>query len=186
MSDINPAVSNLPEIIRERILLLDGAMGTMIQRLQLDEAAVRGDRFADHDPSKDLKNFSDLLCLTHPNKITSIHDAYLEAGSDIVETNTFGASPVGMTEFDLPIDLVDEINKAAVACARAATDKWSEITPDRPRFVAGSIGPTTKQTAISTNVEDPAHRDVTFQEMRDSYLAQVQSCLLYTSPSPRD
>ena len=175
MSDINPAVSNLPEIIRERILLLDGAMGTMIQRLQLDEAAVRGDRFADHDPSKDLKNFSDLLCLTHPNKITSIHDAYLEAGSDIVETNTFGASPVGMTEFDLPIDLVDEINKAAVACARAATDKWSEITPDRPRFVAGSIGPTTKQTAISTNVEDPAHRDVTFQEMRDSYLAQVQS-----------
>ena len=127
MSDINPAVSNLPEIIRERILLLDGAMGTMIQRLQLDEAAVRGDRFADHDPSKDLKNFSDLLCLTHPNKITSIHDAYLEAGSDIVETNTFGASPVGMTEFDLPIDLVDEINKAAVACARAATDKWSEI-----------------------------------------------------------
>ena len=175
MSDINPAVSNLPEIIRERILLLDGAMGTMIQRLQLDEAAVRGDRFADHDPSKDLKNFSDLLCLTHPNKITSIHDAYLEAGSDIVETNTFGASPVGMTEFDLPLDLVDEINKAAVACARAATDKWSEITPDRPRFVAGSIGPTTKQTAISTNVEDPAHRDVTFQEMRDSYLAQVQS-----------
>ena len=175
MSNFNPAVSHLPDLIRERILLLDGAMGTMIQRLQLDEAAVRGERFADHDPSKDLKNFSDLLCLTHPEKITSIHDAYLEAGSDIVETNTFGASPVGMAEFDLPLELVDEINLAAVACARAATDKWTEKTPDRPRFIAGSIGPTTKQTAISTNVEDPAHRDITFQEMRDSYRSQVDS-----------
>jgi 5-methyltetrahydrofolate--homocysteine methyltransferase len=175
MSNHQSAISDLPNIIRERILMLDGAMGTMIQRLKLDEAAVRGERFADHDPSKDLKNFSDILCLTHPEKITAIHDAYLEAGSDIVETNTFGASPVGMLEFDLPVELVDEINHSAVACARAATNKWTEKTPDRPRFIAGSIGPTTKQTAISTNVEDPAHRDITFQEMRDSYLAQVKS-----------
>lgn len=175
MTNNQSEVSNLPEFIRERVLLLDGAMGTMIQRLQLDEAAVRGERFADHDPNKDLKNFSDLLCLTHPEKITAIHDAYLESGSDIVETNTFGASPVGMAEFDLPADLVDEINHAAVSCAREATSKWSEKTPDRPRFIAGSIGPTTKQTAISTNVEDPAHRDITFQEMRDSYFAQVKS-----------
>lgn len=175
MPENTTSAAHLREIIRERILLLDGAMGTMIQRLQLDEAAVRGDRFADHDPDKDLKNFSDLLCLTHPEKITAIHDAYFEAGSDIVETNTFGASPVGMAEFDLPLELVDEINHAAVACARAAADKWSELTPDKPRFIAGSIGPTTKQTAISTNVEDPAHRDITFQEMRDSYRAQVES-----------
>ena len=167
--------SLLSELVRERILLLDGAMGTMIQRLKLDEAAVRGDRFASHHPEKDLKNFSDLLCLTHPDKITAIHDAYLEAGSDIVETNTFGASPIGMSEFELSPDLVEEINRAAVDCARKAADRWNERTPNKPRFVAGSIGPTTKQTAISTRVDDPAHRDITFEEMRDSYRAQVDA-----------
>ncbi len=166
--------SLLFELIRERILLLDGAMGTMIQRLKLDEAAVRGDRFADHDKSKDLKNFSDILCLTHPEKITGIHAAYCEAGSDIVETNSFGASPVGMIEFGLPLELVDEINRAAVSCARKAADEWTDRTPDKPRFVAGSIGPTTKQLAISTK-DDPAHRDVTFDEMVDSYRVQVAS-----------
>ncbi|MFK8115489.1 MAG: methionine synthase [Rubripirellula sp.] len=165
------------QLIRERILLLDGAMGTMIQRLGLDEAGVRGERFADHDSTKDLKNFSDILCLTHPEKITDIHSAYYEAGSDIVETNSFGASPVGMIEFDLPLELVDEINRAAVDCARKAADQWTERTPEKPRFVAGSIGPTTKQTAISTNVEDPAHRDVTYNEMKDSYRAQVESLI---------
>ncbi len=164
--------TQISELIRERILLLDGAMGTMIQRLGLDEAAVRGKRFADHH--KDLKNFSDILCLTHPEKITAIHAAYYEAGSDIVETNSFGASPVGMIEFDLPLELVDEINIAAVACARKAADEWTERTPDKPRFVAGSIGPTTRQLAISTK-DDPAHRDTTFHEMVDSYRAQVAS-----------
>ena len=172
MLQTNAAAAELDEIVRERILLLDGAMGTMIQRLGLDEAAVRGDRFADHH--KDLKNFSDILCLTHPEKITSIHDEYYAAGSDIVETNSFGASPVGMVEFDLPLEMVEEINQAAVACARAAADKWTEITPDKPRFVAGSIGPTTMQLAISTK-EDPAHRDTTFMAMVDSYRAQVKS-----------
>jgi 5-methyltetrahydrofolate--homocysteine methyltransferase len=172
MPDPQPAPSILPDLIRERILLLDGAMGTMIQRLGLDEAAVRGERFAAHH--KDLKNFSDILCLTHPDKITDIHRAYFEAGSDIVETNSFGASPVGMIEFDLPLALVDEINHAAVACARRAADEWNERTPDRPRFVAGSIGPTTKQLAIST-ADDPAHRDTTFPEMVASYRAQVEA-----------
>ena len=141
MPQANTDLSLLSHLIRERILLLDGAMGTMIQRLKLDEAAVRGDRFAEHH--KDLKNFSDILCLTHPEKITGIHHAYYEAGSDIVETNSFGASPVGMLEFDLPVELVDEINLAAVSCARKAADEWTERTPDKPRFVAGSIGPTT-------------------------------------------
>ncbi len=162
----------LPELIRDRILILDGAMGTMIQRLNLDERGVRGERFADHH--KDLKNFSDILCLTHPDKITDIHRAYFEAGADIVETNSFGASPVGILDFDLPLEMVDEINAAAVACARAAADEYTEKTPDRPRFVAGSIGPTTKQLAISTQ-EDPAHRDVTFHQMVDSYRAQVEA-----------
>ena len=164
--------SSLEHLVRERILLLDGAMGTMIQRLALSEADVRGERFANHH--KDLKNFSDILCLTHPEKITDIHRAYYAAGSDIVETNSFGASPVGMVEFDLPLELVDEINHAAVACARKAADEWTERTPDRPRFVAGSIGPTTKQLAISTE-SDPVHRGATFEQMVDSYRAHVDS-----------
>lgn len=174
MLQTNTTTAQLSELIRERILLLDGAMGTMIQRLKFDEAQVRGERFADHH--KDLKNFSDILCLTHPDKITDIHRAYYEAGSDIVETNTFGASPVGMLEFDLPLELVDEINHAAVACARKAADEWNERTPDKPRFIAGSIGPTTKQLAISTQ-DDPAHRDTTFQEMVQSYRAQVDALM---------
>jgi len=168
-----PTLTLLPELIRERILVLDGAMGTMIQRLDLDEAAVRGDRFADHH--KDLNRFSDILCLTHPEKITGIHRAYLEAGADIVETNSFGASPIGMIEFDLPVSMVDEINFAAVQCAKKATEEFTDLTPDRPRFVAGSIGPTSRQTAISTRVDDAAHRDVTFHEMVASYRMQVES-----------
>ncbi|QDT02692.1 Methionine synthase [Rubripirellula lacrimiformis] len=172
MISADPTSALLNDLLRQRILLLDGAMGTMIQRLGLDEAAVRSDRFAEHD--RDLKNFSDILCLTHPEKITAIHSAYYEAGSDIVETNSFGASPVGMIEFNLPLELVDEINRAAVACARKAADQWTERTPDKPRFVAGSIGPTTRQLAISTK-DDPAHRETTFMEMADSYRAQVKS-----------
>ncbi|MEM9826703.1 MAG: methionine synthase [Planctomycetota bacterium] len=163
----------LPHLIRERILLLDGAMGTMIQRLGLDEAAVRGERFVDHD--KDLKNFSDILCLTHPDKITDIHRQYFAAGSDIVETNSFGASPIGMVEFGLPDELVDEINIAAVACARKAADEFTERTPDKPRFVAGSIGPTTMQLAISTDVDDAAFRQIVFHDLEKSYYAQVKS-----------
>jgi len=163
--------AQLETLLDERLLVLDGAMGTQIQALSLDEAAVRGERFADHH--KDLKNFPDILCLTRPDDIIAIHRRYLEAGADIVETNTFGASPVGMEEFALPMELAAEINAAAVACARAAVDQFAERTPDRPRFVAGSIGPTTKQTAISTKVDDAAYRATTFDEMAESYYAQV-------------
>jgi 5-methyltetrahydrofolate--homocysteine methyltransferase len=158
-------------LLAERILLLDGAMGTQMQALGLDERAVRGERFAGHH--KDLKNFADILCLTHPDKVTEIHRRYLAAGADIVETNTFGASPIGMEEFELPGELVREINVAAVACAREACDKFNERTPDRPRFVAGSIGPTAKQTAISTRVDDASYRGVTFDQMAESYYQQV-------------
>ncbi len=165
--------ARLESMLEERILLLDGAMGTQVQALGLDEAAVRGERFAGHH--KDLKNFADILCLTRPADVTAIHSRYFEAGADIVETNTFGASPVGMEEFDLPLALVEEINAAAVACARQAAEEWTERTPDRPRFVAGSIGPTTKQTAISTKVDDPAYRGTTFDAMAASYYAQAKA-----------
>jgi len=119
----------LDSLLTERILLLDGAMGTQIQALGFDEPAVRGDRFAGHH--KDLKNFADILCLTHPQEVADIHRRYLAAGADIVETNTFGASPIGMEEFDLPTELVREINAAAVKMARLACDEFRDRTPDR-------------------------------------------------------
>ena len=161
----------LESLLSERILILDGAMGTQVQTLNLDEAQTRGKRFAGH--TKDLVRFVDLLCLTHPDKITEIHHRFLVAGADIIETNSFGSSTVAMEEFGLSADLVREINFAAVQCARRAVDEFNERTPHKPRFVAGSIGPTTKQMAISTSVDDPAHRAVTFDQMVDSYYAQV-------------
>src|SRR5215475_2770627 len=160
----------LQSLLADRILILDGAMGTMIQALKLSEDDIRGERFAGHH--KDLGRFSDILCLTRPADITEIHRKYLAAGADIVETNTFGASFVGMEEFQLPRELVREINTAAVHCARQAADEFTERTPNKPRFVAGSIGPTAKQMAISTRVDDPAWRGATFDDMVDSYYEQ--------------
>jgi 5-methyltetrahydrofolate--homocysteine methyltransferase len=161
------------ERLEKEILILDGAMGSMIYGLGLSEEQVRGERFKDHH--KDLKNCTDIMGLTNPDAITDIHRQYLEAGADIVETNTFNASPVGLADFDFDEDLVREINIAAVANARKATDEFTALTPDRPRFVAGSIGPTAQQTAISTKVEDPAYRGITFQEMEASYYVQVKA-----------
>jgi 5-methyltetrahydrofolate--homocysteine methyltransferase len=165
----------LPGLIRDRIVVLDGAMGTMIQKLNLDEAAVRGQRFKGHP--KELSKFSDILCITRPDDISDIHYQYLKAGADIVETNSFGASKIGMIEFDMPIEYVKELNAAAVKCARDAVDRILREDPSRTCFVAGSIGPTTKQTAISTRVEDAAHRDVTFMEMVESYKGQVAALI---------
>ncbi len=163
--------SRIEEELDRRILILDGAMGTMIQALRLTEQDVRGDRFAAHP--KDLARFADILCLTQPAAITQIHRQYLEAGADIVETNTFGASFVGMEDYDLPRELVREINLAAVRCARQAADEVTERNPDRPRFVAGSIGPTPRQMTISTKMDDPSFRAVTFPQMVESYYEQV-------------
>jgi len=160
----------LESLLAQRILVLDGAMGTMVQTLQLDEKAVRGRQFAEH--SKPLKNFIDILCLTRPEIITDIHRRYLEAGADIIETNTFGATRVAMEDFQLE-HLVRELNLAAAACARQAADDYTARTPDKPRFVAGSIGPTSKTASISPNVEDPGFRAVTFDQLVDSYYEQV-------------
>ncbi|MGI9517704.1 MAG: methionine synthase, partial [Pirellulaceae bacterium] len=169
---------NLVDVLLKRleneILVLDGAMGTMTQRLKLDEQGVRSDRFADHDQQVQLTNFGDILSLTHPEKIVDIHLQYLEAGADIIETNTFNASPVGMSEYKLPGQLMREINIAAAANARQAIDRYENMHPESPtKFVAGSIGPTTQQTAISTRVDDPAWRGVTFEEMESSYFQQA-------------
>jgi 5-methyltetrahydrofolate--homocysteine methyltransferase len=175
MYNVQDKTDLLESLLAERILLLDGAMGTQTQALGLDEHGVRGERFASHH--KDLKNFADILCLTHPKAVTEIHRRYLAAGADIIETNTFGASPIGMEEFELPPELMREINLAAVACARQACDEFNERTPHQPRFVAGSIGPTARQTAISTRVDDASYRGVTFDQMAESYYQQVAALI---------
>jgi 5-methyltetrahydrofolate--homocysteine methyltransferase len=162
----------LVELLEQRILLLDGAAGTTIFAMGLDEAAIRGERFRDHD--KDLKNLVDLIALTHPDRLVEMHCQFLEAGSDIIETNTFGSSPVGLQEFGLS-HLAEEINIAAVHCARTAADQYNALTPQKPRFVAGSIGPTTQTASISPRVEDPGYRSITFDQHVESYYEQVSS-----------
>ncbi|NOY42310.1 MAG: methionine synthase [Planctomycetes bacterium] len=169
------ATEQLESLLDERILLLDGATGTQIQALGIDEAEVRGDRFPDHH--KDLKNFGDLLCITRPDALAEIHRRYLAAGADIIETNTFNASPVGMADFELPNELVREINTAAVTIAKQACAEFTDKNPAKPRFVAGSIGPTAKQMAISTSVEDPSWRATTFNEMAASYREQIAALI---------
>ena len=169
--------SNTEQLILERldreILVLDGAMGSMIYGLGLTEAAVRGERFADWPV--DLKNCTDIMGLTNPDSIVDIHRKYLAAGADIIETNTFNASPVGLADFGFSTEIVTEINHAAAANARRAADEYTAKTPLKPRFVAGSIGPTAQQTAISTKVEDPAFRGITFEEMERSYYLQAKA-----------
>jgi 5-methyltetrahydrofolate--homocysteine methyltransferase len=160
----------LPDILSRRIAVLDGAMGTMIQRFKLTEADYRGTRFADHP--KDVKNNGDLLNLTRPDVIRDIHEAYLAAGADLVETNTFGATAVAQGDYDMQ-HLAREMNLAAACLAREACDKFS--TPDRPRFVAGALGPTPKTASISPDVNDPGARNTSFEELRAAYYEQVEA-----------
>ncbi len=167
----------IEEQLSHRVLILDGAMGTQVQALKrsgkLNDKLMRGERFAEHH--KDLDNFTDILCLTQPEMVTGIHRNYLKAGADIIETNSFGASAVGMLDFELPESLVAEINIAAVACARKAADEYNERTPDKPRFVAGSIGPTGRTASVSTDVGDASAKGITFDELAASYYVQVEA-----------
>ncbi|HLN26375.1 MAG TPA: methionine synthase [Gemmataceae bacterium] len=160
----------LEELLAERILVLDGAMGTMIQANQLSEADFRGSRFRKHP--RDLAGCNDLLALTQPRVVEAIHRQYLEAGSDIIETNTFNATALGVAEYGLQ-ELVFEINKAAAEIARRAADAMTRRNPDKPRFVAGSIGPTNKTLSLGVHVEDPSRRDVTFDDMVATYTEQI-------------
>ena len=162
--------SLLTELLARRILVLDGAMGTMIQRQGLSEADFRGIRFADHP--RDLKGNADVLALTRPEAIRSVHDEYLAAGADIIETCTFTATAIAQADYGLE-SFAREMNIAAAQVARAAADEWTRRTPDRPRFVAGSIGPLNKTLSISPDVNDPAARAVTFDQVRDAYRGQV-------------
>jgi 5-methyltetrahydrofolate--homocysteine methyltransferase len=161
----------LEELLARRVLVLDGAMGTMVQTFHLSDADFRGARFRQH--AKDLQGCCDVLALTKPSIVEEIHRRYLDAGADIIETDTFTASRFGLVEYDLA-DFVFEINKAAAEVARRVADEYSARDSDRPRFVAGSIGPTNKTLSMGVHVDDPGRRDVTFDEMEAAYYEQVR------------
>jgi 5-methyltetrahydrofolate--homocysteine methyltransferase len=164
--------SALVPLLQSRIVIIDGAMGTMIQRHKLSEADFRGSRLADH--AKDLKGNNDLLVLTKPRVIEEIHEAYLRAGADIISTNTFSATSIAQEDYGLA-NLAREMNLAAARVAREACD--AVATPDRPRFAAGALGPTPKTASISPSVSDPGARNVTFDELRAAYREQAEGLL---------
>ncbi|HOB65171.1 homocysteine S-methyltransferase family protein [Ottowia sp.] len=160
--------AQLPDILRQRLVILDGAMGTMIQRFKLTEAQFRGERFADFP--RDVKGNNELLSLTRPDVISAIHEQYLAAGADLIETNTFGATSIAQADYDMA-HLAREMNVESARLARAACDQYS--TPDKSRFVAGALGPTPKTASISPDVNDPGARNVTFEQLRAAYLEQT-------------
>ena len=169
-----PSFKALNEVAASRILIIDGAMGTMIQRHKLGEAEYRGARFKDWH--RDLKGNNDLLVLTQPQIIQGIHEEYLAAGADIIETNTFNAQRVSMADYGME-DLSAEINLAAAKLARAAVDKYNKLTPDKPRFVAGAVGPTNRTASMSPDVNNPGYRAVYFDELRDIYKEQIKALI---------
>ncbi len=162
----------LPAILEQRIAILDGAMGTMIQRFKLTEAQYRGERFKDF--ARDVKGNNELLSLTRPDVIRDIHEGYLAAGADLIETNTFGATSIAQDDYGLA-ELAYEMNLESAKLARAACDKFS--TPDKPRFVAGALGPTPKTASISPDVNDPGARNVTFEQLRAAYHEQARGLI---------
>lgn len=175
---ISPVEAQLRTILSRRIMILDGAMGTMIQRYNLTEADYRGDRFADFSAPASagarelfVKGNNELLTLTQPHVIREIHEQYLAAGADLIETNTFGATSVSQDDYHMA-HLAYEMNVEAARIARAACDKYS--SPDKPRFVAGALGPTPKTASISPDVNDPGARNVTFDQLVTAYLEQTR------------
>ncbi|HKA14695.1 MAG TPA: homocysteine S-methyltransferase family protein, partial [Myxococcota bacterium] len=168
----NQAQTALEALFAERIVVIDGAMGTMIQARGLTEADFRGERFRDHP--RDLRGDNELLVLTRPDVIRAIHDAYLGAGADLIETNTFGATRIAQADYGMQ-ELVPEINREAARLAVQAAAEWSRRTPDRPRFVAGAVGPTNKTLSISPDVNDAAYRDLDFDTLREAYAEQVRA-----------
>ncbi|WP_114240112.1 homocysteine S-methyltransferase family protein [Dyella sp. C9] len=170
-------VALLEQQLRRRILILDGGMGTMLQKHALDETAFRGERFVDgHDSSHahdhpgecDLKGNNDLLTLTNPDIIRGVHEAYLEAGADLVETNTFNSTRISQADYHLE-HLAYELNLEGARLARAACDAWEAKTPEQPRFVIGVLGPTSRTASLSPDVNDPGFRNVTFEELVTNY-----------------
>ena len=164
---------NIASLLKNRILVLDGAMGTMIQKLKFDESHYRGHRFKDYN--RPLKGNNDLLSLTQPDAIFNIHKEYLEAGADIIETNTFSSTSIGMADYGME-PLVYELNFESAKLAKKATEKFN-IDNSKPRFVAGSIGPTNKTASMSPDVNNPGYREVTFDDLVKSYSQQIEALI---------
>lgn len=167
-------MSRIAQAIEKRILILDGAMGTMLQRHNFSEEDFRGERFKDFPHP--LKGNNDLLTLTQPEAIKDVHRQYFAAGADIVETNTFSGTTIGMADYHMEA-LVYELNYESAKIAREVADEFEKENPDRPRFVAGSIGPTNRTASMSPDVNDPGFRAVTFDELRIAYKQQVEALL---------
>ena len=161
---------DIKEILKERILIIDGAMGTMIQRHNLEEEDYRGERFKDWHT--DVKGNNDLLSITQPQIIQNIHELYLEAGADIIETNTFSSTTIAQADYDMQA-LAYELNVSSAQCARHAADKYTTLNPAKPRFVAGAIGPLNKTLSLSPDVNNPGFRAVTFDEVAAAYTEQI-------------
>ena len=168
-------IEHLERLLRERIVIIDGAMGTMIQQRKLDEAAFRGARFTDWH-GRDLKGLNDLLNVTQPAVIEDIHRLYLEAGADIVETNTFNSQSISLADYGMEA-LAYELSKAGAECARRVADRIEQAQPGRVCFVAGAIGPTTKTSSISTDVNNPGARGTNYDELVKAYGEQVNGLL---------
>jgi len=162
---------NIKDLLKERILIIDGAMGTMIQRHKLEEADYRGERFANWH--KDVKGNNDLLSITQPDIIIGIHKQYLDAGADIIETNTFSSTTIAQADYDMQ-ELAYELNVASAKCARIAADEYTALNPSKPRFVAGAIGPLNKTLSLSPDVNNPGYRAVTFDEVVIAYEEQIK------------
>jgi 5-methyltetrahydrofolate--homocysteine methyltransferase len=167
-------MSSIYQILKERILILDGAMGTMLQAYKFSEEDYRGERFKDYPTS--LKGNNDLLSLTQPDAIKTIHSKYFDAGADIVETNTFSGTSIAMEDYNMA-NLVYELNFESAKIAREVADRFTQNEPDKPRFVAGSIGPTNKTASMSPKVNDPGYRAITFNELRKAYKEQVEALI---------
>jgi 5-methyltetrahydrofolate--homocysteine methyltransferase len=167
-------MSNIKEILQKRILVLDGAMGTMLQRYNFSEEDFRGERFKDYPTS--LKGNNDLLSLTQSNAIAEVHRKYFEAGADIVETNTFSGTTIGMSDYNME-DLVYELNFESAKIAKQVAEEFTKANPSKPRFVAGSIGPTNKTASLSPDVNRPEYRAITFEELRIAYKQQVEALI---------
>lgn len=165
---------NIQTEIQKRILVLDGAMGTMLQQYKFSEEDFRGERFKDYPTP--LKGNNDLLSLTQPKAIAEVHAKYFEAGADIVETNTFSGTTIAMADYDMQ-DLVYELNYESAKIAKEVADKFTKANPEKPRFVAGSIGPTNKTASLSPDVNRPEYRVITFNELRIAYKQQVEALI---------
>ncbi|KUO54120.1 MAG: 5-methyltetrahydrofolate--homocysteine methyltransferase [Alphaproteobacteria bacterium BRH_c36] len=169
-----PSWDQLHQAAKRRILIIDGAMGTMIQKRRPTEADYRGERFKDW--ASDVQGNNDLLSLTQPQMIREIHEEYLEAGADLIETNTFNAQRISMADYHME-ELAYEINLDAAKLARAAADKYSKMTPNKPRFVCGAVGPTNRTASLSPDVNNPGFRNTSFDELREAYSEQVRGLM---------